>query len=189
MEIGKTEDIELVDYSEREVDEMTRNALGRVLLFALKSSDNWLALKAIQKGANINMKDDSGNTFLHYAVYAQRVEPRVLRSLIDNGADVNKCNVWKNSPWHLLCAVQGAFDVGDVEPMIEEKMKILLRAGVRIDEKNNDGHEGLYYVKNEYTKALVSQIIASVKGCPDGAKRVCGAVVPARKMSDDRQNS
>ena len=52
----------------------------------------------ISNGANTNVKDEYGNTPLHYAsLYGKS---KVVKYLINKGADINKKNNKGNTPLH-----------------------------------------------------------------------------------------
>ncbi len=52
----------------------------------------------ISNGANTNVKDEYGNTPLHYASMCGNLE--VVKYLINKGADINKKNNKGNTPLH-----------------------------------------------------------------------------------------
>ena len=52
----------------------------------------------ISNEANINVKDEYGNTLLHYASLYGR--SKIVKYLINKGADINKKNNKGNTPLH-----------------------------------------------------------------------------------------
>ena len=57
------------------------------LIEASKSGDLYLVQELLDRGSDINGRDDSGQSPLHYAVYFGRFD--VMALLINRGADVN----------------------------------------------------------------------------------------------------
>lgn len=68
--------------------------LGGFLLDALKNGDSRAATQWIDAGADLNVKDENGNTPLHFAVD----DPDIAEILIAKGANVNAVNKDGNSP-------------------------------------------------------------------------------------------
>ena len=88
--------------------------------------------KLIEKGANINLKDEHGNTPLHYAV--QHISPNmvdIVRLLIESGANVKSQNNDGQTPLHFVA--RGDTGTGVEHPITRnvslEVAKLLLSRG------------------------------------------------------------
>ncbi|EAX92480.1 ankyrin repeat protein, putative [Trichomonas vaginalis G3] len=98
-------------------------------------------------GANINEKDNNGNTTLHYA--AQKNSKEIFEFLISHGANINNKTNNGNTALHI------AADYKNIE--IAE---LIISHGANVNEKNNNAKTALHYAarKNskETTKLLIS---------------------------------
>jgi hypothetical protein len=109
----------------------------------------------IAAGADLNLRNDEGLTVLMSAVDEDRV---LFKLLLAAGADVNAKD--KNGTTVLMDAVYAAttewhFGYGaeyerDESPF--ENARSLIRAGARVNERNNDGETALSIVVNEFKK-------------------------------------
>jgi hypothetical protein len=83
--------------------------------FGITSRNSEIVNYLISKGADVNLKNNSGNTPLHIALGAEcvlggsSVKPEIVDSLITNGADVNAKNWDGRTPLHVavgrLCQI------------------------------------------------------------------------------------
>lgn len=113
--------------------------LGQKLLWLLEDyqldPEHFRAL--IDAGADVNAKDEDGQTPLHYA--ADRGHSEALKVLINAGADVNAKNENGWTPLHDLC-----FDDPDLQTL-----QALIDAGADVNAKSGDGQTPLYYAIEE----------------------------------------
>jgi ankyrin repeat protein len=58
----------------------------------------------VENGADINLRDDFGNTALHFAI--RKGDPFIIHYLIDWGADINIPNTERDSPMHWIISLQ-----------------------------------------------------------------------------------
>ena len=72
----------------------------------------------IKRGANLDIRCESGNTAIFAAVTHRNVNDEIVRALVQGGCNVDAINVWKN------CPVQAAKLHGNVEVAF----KLLLHA-------------------------------------------------------------
>ena len=86
----------------------------------------------LDKGAEINAKDNREKTPLHHA--CEKGNPETVRMLIDAGADIHAVNNNQNTPLHLAC--------GKGNP---ETVRMLIDAGADIHAVNIDGNTPLLY--------------------------------------------
>jgi ankyrin repeat protein len=78
----------------------------------------------LEKGANINKKDERGNTSMHVACRIGNIE--LVKLLLSwKEVNINEKNDWKNTPLHKACKNNHT-----------EIVELLLRSGVNIDEEN-----------------------------------------------------
>ena len=69
------------------------NAKGQTaLMFACDHNDIDTIKKLVENGANVNIRDDIGNTALHHVVKQSFSMPKVAKFLIDSGANINEKN-------------------------------------------------------------------------------------------------
>jgi len=74
---------------------MTADAYSE-LIYAVRSGDPAKVAPLVEKGADINAKDEKGNTPLHLAAYNGFTE--TVRLLVDKGADINAVNNSLDTP-------------------------------------------------------------------------------------------
>ena len=100
----------------------------------------------LREGANINQKNERGNTALHYA--AERGKIEVVKLLLDNRADPNPVDTRGNTPLHY--AANNGYP---------ETCKLLLENGANVNQANRYGWTPLHYAaergKIEVAKLLL----------------------------------
>ena len=103
----------------------------------------------ISQGADVNAKDNDGETPLHHTVFNSNIE--VLKYLVSQGVDVNAKNNNGRTPLHLAANFSR-------DP---EVLKYLVSQGADINAKDNDGetpvHCTAYNRDVEVLKYLISQ--------------------------------
>lgn len=57
-----------------------------------------IAIMLIRKSKNLNLQDNSGNTFLHKAMLFQGDNKKIIINLVKNGCDINKTNIKNETP-------------------------------------------------------------------------------------------
>lgn len=136
---------------------------ARNLRTAVKSENIGLIRAMLQKGIDINLKDSSGNTALHYAVYKRSLN--VTKFLLDNKADPNIQNKSGETPLHVaVCyelplrfirrlvnagAKANINSIQDEYPIyfllidsndFAQKLEVLLQAGADVERRDRDGN-------------------------------------------------
>ena len=105
----------------------------------------------IEKGADVNGKDDEENTPLHYAVLEEGgIDKEIVQLLLDKGADVNASNSDGDTPLHLVVSY----------PESSEITKLLIEKGADVNMINADGNTPVHIVvsypeSSEITKLLI----------------------------------
>ncbi|MEE8269903.1 MAG: ankyrin repeat domain-containing protein, partial [Nitrospinaceae bacterium] len=86
----------------------------------------------LNEGADVNKKDDNGQTPLHHA--AQSGRPEVAQTLIERGARVESRDNESRTPLHLASKIGFA-------PMID----LLITKGARVHSQDKSGRVALHY--------------------------------------------
>ena len=125
---------------------------AEAFLYEIKKYDNQETVKAlIEAGADVNAKDEDGNTPFHFAKDAE-----IARLLIDKGANVNAKNNKGETPLHFAKNAEIA--------------QLLIDKGADMNAKNNKGETPLYKAKNaEIAQLLIDSTYKAKKAvCPLG---------------------
>ena len=108
-------------------------------------SDPKLGLTLIINGADVNAKNRSGSTPLHWAV--SRNKDSIAKLLIEFGANINSADNLGNTPLHFAINSK------------EELILLLIRAGANVNATNNNGStpiiEALLKNNNTHSKYLL----------------------------------
>lgn len=90
---------------------------------------------ALRRGANINLRDSSGDTPLHSAIFFGKYD--VVEYLLNEGADIHAKDDSGNTP--LIISAKSPFcDIGITQ--------LLLKHGARVNEQNDKEETALYWV-------------------------------------------
>jgi ankyrin repeat protein len=103
------------------------NSMGKTAIIEAVEKSKGSVPLLIEKGANVNAKDSSGNTPLILAVAKKDIE--IIKLLIEKGANVNSKNNYGDTPF--MTAARN----GDIETI-----KILMSKGVSINVKDGKGN-------------------------------------------------
>jgi ankyrin repeat protein len=97
----------------------------------------------IEKGADINIRDNKGNTLMHYSVLPYGNNPLVIDLLLKKGMDVNGRNRDGETPLHTVSTMEG--------------VELLIKKGADINAKDEKGRRPLELAiqKNDLNKAHV----------------------------------
>lgn len=102
----------------------------------------WMLLRA---QADLKQKDLGGNTLLHIVCAgSEEKRTKILAALIAKKSDVNSRNFADLTPLHV------AVTSGN-----EQLIKLLVKAGARIDARLPDGNTALFFCRNEFISPLV----------------------------------
>lgn len=107
-----------------------------------------VALKLIENGADLNLKDKDGRTALLHALYEEQKE--VVLALLKKGADVSLTDKKGQTPL-IYNVLYGSLEMNDV----------LIRYGVKVDEKDNQGRTALVYAIESGGFSHVYNLIAN----------------------------
>ena len=138
------DDAKLVEYMiKHRADVAVTNSDGLTALHLVSNPQSALIL--IMNGANIDAKNRSGSTPLHWAV-SRNKEP-IAKLLIEFGADINVADNMGNTPLHFAINSK------------EELMFLLIKAGADVNATNNAGStpiiEALLKNNNTHSKYLL----------------------------------
>lgn len=126
---------------------------GRTILHVV--TDPAVARMAIARGADVNAKATFGMTPLMSAR-----PPEVVAVLLENGADPNIANEGAWTP--LMYALQNyeAFSKSNFRDRYREIPVMLVRAGARLDARNQHNVDAFYYTKDEALKQELRELAA-----------------------------
>ena len=77
-----------------------RHHLGGELKMATLDSNVRRVKELLMKGADVNWKDNTDLTALHYASFDK---PDIIKVLLKSSPDINQQDVFGNTPLHLIC--------------------------------------------------------------------------------------
>ena len=86
----------------------------------------------LKNGANVNARDEQGQTVLHKALSSKFATLEMAKLLLDNGADAQALNQKQQTPLHLAVQVGGC-------PDFLEITALLVKAGAKINIADKDG--------------------------------------------------
>ncbi|RZC33885.1 Ankyrin repeat domain containing protein, partial [Asbolus verrucosus] len=129
-----------VENTEFDIDRIDRD--GYCLLHMMIPFGLDLVKKLVEKGARINVKDNTGNTPLHCALSGRFVD--VAKYLIQNGADINIPRPNKNSFLALS----------------PDLIQFLLDENIRITHRDDSGSTLLHHVAKKGYSKLIEALIA-----------------------------
>ncbi len=89
--------------------------------------------KLLSEGANPNLFEMDEYNSLHFANNGPRKDPRITKLLISYGADVNKKNIFQDTPLHLASA-HG----------LDENSEVLILQGANINVQDENGQTPLH---------------------------------------------
>ena len=111
---------------------------------------------AIERGANVNARDEVQATPLHYA--AEHANVSIARMLIESGADMDARNRWGSTPLHSVAPVQSrsvvpgasfaAHDHRYPEEDYIQVARMLVERGADVNARNDDGETPLQRAAN-----------------------------------------
>jgi ankyrin repeat protein len=106
----------------------------------------------IDSGADVNTKDNEGNTPLHFAVNSDSAE--VVKELLDSGADIEATNEKGETPLNIA--------VGNGIPGSIEIIRLLRERGANPHAEANNGVSPLGFIKmigNETKRAIFADLL------------------------------
>lgn len=140
------------------INQPTRD--GSTPLMRAVTSDLATTRLLIQRGADVNARDDAGKTQLHWAAASGYRDPRVLRLLLDHGADPKAVDRFGETTVYIAAIIgseacietllAAGADPNAHNPLAEGALhnsvptiRALLRHGARIDARDGSGETAL----------------------------------------------
>ena len=102
----------------------------------------------LQNGANVALRDDNGWTALHFVVDGLNDSSEILRSLLNNGADVNAKSVCNETP---LMVASRSSDV--------ETVALLIERGAHVDLQDIKNNTALHNAARSNTEEIVGTLL------------------------------
>ena len=102
----------------------------------------------LQNGANVALRDDNGRTALHFVVDGLNDSSEILRSLLNNGADVNAKSVCNETP---LMVASRSSDV--------ETVALLIERGAHVDLQDIKNNTALHNAARSNTEEIVGTLL------------------------------
>jgi hypothetical protein len=99
------------------------------------------------RNINVNVKDVSGDTPLHYAARNGHIE--ISHLLLQNGAEVNVRSMWGRTPLH-YAASQGHIDI----------LHLLVENGADLEAQDDGGERVLYYAAYHRHLPFIQELIS-----------------------------
>jgi len=97
----------------------------------------------LEKGANVNAKDDNGVTPLHKVM----VRTEIVQLLLEKGADVNAKDKWGRTPLHCM---QPRYSRAKAEAV-----RLVLEKGAQVNPVDEQGRTPLHYAAEAYSPEIV----------------------------------
>ena len=124
------------------------------LMIAIESGNINVATFLIEHGANVHLKDDRGDTALHYAISRYILHNcndslKVCSCLIKHGADVNGCNNNKG-PNNRRTPLMIASRYGRVDVMT-----LLIKHGADVNLQDKEGETALHHAVDRHTPLML----------------------------------
>ncbi|MCK4264950.1 hypothetical protein KAW80_01175 [Candidatus Babeliales bacterium] len=121
-----------------------------------------LTLYLLNRGANLNLRDDSGQTPLHAAVNSRNPIPELVKAIIKNKGKPNIKDFKDNTPLYyalkklneLARSGKSTKDTSDIIKKISEVITILIASGASINEANINGQKPLDFLNDQTTNFL-----------------------------------
>ena len=99
------------------------------------------------RNINVNVKDVSGDTPLHYAARNGHIE--ISHLLLQNGAEVNVRSMWGRTPLH-YAASQGHIDI----------LHLLVENGADLEAQDDDGMRALHDAARYGNLPIIQELIS-----------------------------
>ncbi|XP_059162586.1 ankyrin repeat domain-containing protein 17-like [Physella acuta] len=140
---------------------VNQESLDQGLILSCRYGREFLVKILIFHGANIETRDDDGNTPL--LICAEKGFTDIALSLVDKGADINSYN--KDGDTALLLSIQASGSSELVRRLLDND-----KGNLKMDHKNNNGCDALMKAIGVLNLPLINTLIkkqTDVKACPD----------------------
>ncbi len=116
--------------------------INQLFKTAFARDDYWMINTLKQKGADITIQDQEGNTLLHLAA-AEKKDNRITELLLKEGLDIKTENKLGKTSWDI--AKEHGNDIALFDTVIEsgtvEQVEYLIENGANVNGKNKDHHD------------------------------------------------
>jgi len=124
----------------------SKNININILNYAIKENNIEIVLLLLENGADVNAKNNNGETCLYYATKENNIE--IVQLLLENGADINAINNYGKTPL-----------IYSIWSNNKDIVELLIQKGADVNAKNNYGDTPLYYAIKENNKDIVELLI------------------------------
>jgi len=130
-------------------------------------------------GADVNARDESGNTALHWALgdALTSTSDLILAALLEAGADVNALNTSNETPLH------AAMQSSSVEPVLW-----LLKQGADPDPRDSNGRSPLHSAARYSSYGTAPVITALIEAGADANARAASGETPLHLLAADNDD-
>jgi hypothetical protein len=130
----------------------TEKGRTKQLIKAIKDKNVERVKILLDKGVNINYKDDDDKSLLTFACYTGNIQ--IIRMLIDAGCDVNYDNGWDRPPLLEFIA-----QLSECNDQAVELVRLMIAKGADVNYLNYEGNSVLFFAAKENFYRIVELLL------------------------------